>query len=68
MTLPLRVVVGIVQTVVIDDFGAIVDDLGGVASRSLATDETIANVEVRSSKRAGIILGFDFAGAMAGLF
>jgi hypothetical protein len=34
----------------------------------LAIDEIVANVEVRLSKRAGIILGFDFVGAIAGLF
>jgi hypothetical protein len=68
MTLLLRVVVGIVRTVIVDDFGVIIDDLGVVASRSLAIDEIVANVEVRLSKRAGIILGFDFVGAIAGLF
>ena len=68
MTLPLRVVVSIVRTVIIDDFSIIIDDLGAVASKSLTIDETVVNVEVRSSERVGIILGFDFAGAMAGLF
>jgi hypothetical protein len=55
--LPLRVVIEVVRAVVIDEFEALIDDFGAIVSRSLATVETAANVEVRSINREGIIEG-----------
>jgi hypothetical protein len=60
----LRVVVGTVLPRTIDNSGAITGGFGVVASSSLAIDETVANVEVRSKDRAGIAPGTDFAGAI----
>ena len=40
-----------------DEFEAFTDDFGAVSSRSLATVETAANVEVRSIEKEGIIEG-----------
>jgi hypothetical protein len=58
--LPLWIVTGAAGGAVIDEFEAFTGDFGAVASSSLATVETEANVEVRSRDNAAIALGTGF--------
>ena len=45
----------VVRGTITDEFEAFIDDFGAVSLKSLATVETMANVEVRSIEKEGII-------------